>query len=288
MASSSGLCSQFNAVPTSQISAAAFRLTIDCIVIPFYCFTQRFKFGGADPAQLGPVGKPLADDVAGGATAAMREPAKPVSRASAKRQSLANGVECEELFALEAAVIDREIDAMRSKPGWLAAQSGQLRGQRRMPSSCCTPASLVWRFSRSCRPAPGRRPDNRERCSCRCGCRARREPASSVAIWSSVSGVRSALVEGFDKRPLDARHIEGQALPAARKLRIGGEPLGQLRTQIAQRKRAAGMRGEIGDRQAPRRRGRRPRRAAQENPRPGRRARGTNIGGCRFPGARRR
>ena len=55
--------------------------------------------------------------------------------------------ESKKLFALESPVEHRHIDAMRRKPGGAAAQLGQLRGCLG-DSSCLTPASLVWRFSR--------------------------------------------------------------------------------------------------------------------------------------------
>ena len=81
----------------------------------------------------------------------------------------------------------------------------------------------------------------------RCGCRARRESASSVAIC--VEGERGAfgVVKGFNKGPFDAGDIEGETMAAAGELGIGGEPVGEIGAEIAQREGAAGVRGEVGD-----------------------------------------
>ena len=58
-----------------------------------------------------------------------------------------------------------------------------------------------------------------------------------------------AAVEGFNKSPLDAGDVEGQAMTSAGELRIGTEPFSELRAKIAQGKGAAGMSAEIGDRE---------------------------------------
>ena len=64
-----------------------------------------------------------------------------------------------------------------------------------------------------------------------------------------VEGERGVLgvVKGFDEGPLDAGDIDGETVAAAGELGVGGEPLGQMRAEIAECERTAGMRGEIGD-----------------------------------------
>ena len=94
-------------------------------------------------------------------------------------------------------------------------------------------------------------------------------------------------IECLDKRPLDAGEIERKTVTAAGVFGMRGEPRRKFRSQVAQRKGAAGMLGEIGDAErfkAP---------LANQSAQRGKifsqcaRARETNIAGCRFQGARR-
>ncbi len=82
--------------------------------------------------------------------------------------------------------------------------------------------------------------------------RLKRETRTGVESGDLIESERVALcaVESFDKSPLDAGDVDGEAMAAAGELRVGGEPLRELGAEIAQRKRTAGMRGEIRDGEA--------------------------------------
>src|ERR1700677_1319150 len=243
MARSSGLRSRLSTVTRPpyvlRMSSIGF-----CIVFLF--FEEGFKFGCADPAKLGPVTKPGADQWR---TSGFRH----AGAAEARFQSLAErlaftyGGKGLKLFALQPAVVDRILQPMRGNPRGAPTKFGQfcrgvetlillralvvlnarfrraallplVQGQHQFVGSVVQRKQLHMRLQTKLRSAV--------------------ERGDLVQSEWSALGV----IKGFDKGPLDQNNVEGEAQTAACMLRMRREPLNQLRTQIAQRKRAAGMR----------------------------------------------
>ena len=117
--------------------------------------------------------------------------------------------------ASKAQIVDREIHAMRREPGRLAPQGRKLRGGLLFFLMAERPLRWSAVFRACAGSAQDRRRGNSSAISRRCGCSARRESPSSVAICSRVSGVAFGAVKCFDKRPLDPGYIHGKAWPAA-------------------------------------------------------------------------
>src|SRR5450631_1325151 len=87
--------------------------------------------------------------------------------------------------------------------------------------------------------------------------RLQREARSGVESDDLIESERRAIcvIKGFNKCPLYAGYVNGEAVATASKTRIRSEPLRQLRAKITQRERTARMCGEISNRQALKRAG---------------------------------
>ena len=83
------------------------------------------EFGRADPAEFGPCGKPLTDEL-GPARGGNAGGGYTGFNGFGERSAGADGAEGVELATLETQVVNGVIDAVRGKPRGFAAEDGQL------------------------------------------------------------------------------------------------------------------------------------------------------------------